>query len=179
MSAIAARYGTAFAEAVLAEPTMQPQDALGQLRGFEAALVESPDLRNVLASPAVPPVQKRAVVEGLSEVLGLSRLTRNLISVLIDHRRTALLRGPLARAVEAVFDERMGRVRVEVASAVELTPEQKQRLESALSRTAAKHVRCEYGVEPSLVGGVLARIRSRVYDGSVRGRLNHLREKLR
>lgn len=178
MSALAARYATAFVDAVLARTDAVPESALEQLRAVQAAYQESRDLRILLGSPALPATRKRSIVARLGQVLHLSPLVQNLILVLINNRRTTLLGGALAEAVEAAFDDRMGRVRAEISSALELLPEQRRRLEDELSRLVGKRVRCEYSVDPALLGGVLARIGSRVYDGSIRGRLEQLREKL-
>lgn len=178
MSALAARYANAFVDAVLARPDVKPESVLEQLRAVQEAYCASRELRILLSSPAVPAQQKRSIVARLGELLEFPRLVQNLILVLIHNRRTELLGGTLVQAVEEALDERMGRVRAEVSSALELLPEQKQRLEDELSRVAGKRVRCEYLVDPALVGGVLARIGSRVYDGSIRGRLQYLRERL-
>ena len=179
MAAIAAHYASAFADAILSPSSgVDAQTALREIRDFEVAVRQSVDLRTALSSPAVPNPLKRTVAGRIADKLGLSRLSRNLIFVLIRQRRTKLLLGELSAALEAVLDARMGRVRAEVASASELTPAQKQRVEAELSRVAGKQVRCEYKVAPELLGGITARIGTTVYDGSVRGQLDGLRHRL-
>ena len=96
---------------------------------------------------------------------------------MVDRRRTDLL-SEITDAFEAAVDERMGLVRAQVTSAAPLTDAQKAEMQSALTQVAGKQVRCEFSVDPDLIGGVVARIGSRVYDGSVRAQLGVLRERL-
>ena len=100
-------------------PRLRPQDAVAELRAFEAAL-GSRELRNALITPAVPAGRKRAVVGRVADILELSRITRNFLFVLIDHRRIAALRD-IVHDFELVLDERLGFARAEVASARELS----------------------------------------------------------
>jgi len=179
LAAIAAHYASAFADAVLAPASgLDAQTALREIRDFQEAVRQSVELRNALSSPAVQNARKRAVAGRIADNLGLSRLSRNLIFVLVRQRRTRLLLGELSAALEAVFDARAGRVRAEVASAAELTLAQKQKMAADLSRIAGRQVRCEYKVMPELIGGAMARIGTTVYDGSVRGQLDGLRQRL-
>ena len=81
-------------------------------------------------------------------------------------------------AFELIFDERMGYVRAEVKSAFDLNPLQKDELSGQLSELAGSPVRMRFAVDPELIGGVTAKIGSRVYDGSVRGQLAEMRKRL-
>ena len=155
---------------------LAPQDALGELRSFASAL-ESPELRNALITPAVPPARKRAVIGRVADILGLSRITRNFLFVLIDRRRIAEF-SDVVNAFEQILDERLGFARAQVASARELTEEQRAALTAVLEKASDKRLRAQFAVDASLIGGVLARIGSTVYDGSVRGQLQTLRRRL-
>jgi F-type H+-transporting ATPase subunit delta len=150
---------------------------LGQLKDFESAVTSSADLKNVLLSPAVAASRKRAVVAKLAEPMGLDGKVRNFLYVLIDHRRIGLL-GSIAQAYETVMDERLGRVRADITSAQALSDGQKAELVAELTRLSGRQVRPEYAVDQNLVGGVIARIGSTIYDGSVRGRLEAMRRRL-
>lgn len=177
-SALAFRYAHALADAVLApEAGVDAHRIAGELRTFHAAVTESYDLRNVLLSPAVPTARKRAVAAKIAESAGLSRIVRNFLFVMIDRRRTDLL-GVIAEAFETVIDERLGFVRAKVSSAAPLNGQQQADLQDALSRASGKQVRCDFAVDASLIGGVVARIGSTVYDGSVRSQLDLLRQRL-
>jgi F-type H+-transporting ATPase subunit delta len=174
--AVATRYARALAD-VATGAGLTPEAVLAQLKDFQAAVASSPDLKNVLSSPAVSPSRKRAVVTQLSEPMGLGEKVRNFLYVLIDHRRVGLL-GTIAQAFEVVMDERLGRVRADIASALPLSDEQKAQLLAELARISGRQVRPEYAIDTSLVGGITARIGSTIYDGSVRGRLESMRRRL-
>jgi len=177
VSAAASRYSNALADVVTAAGSaLAPQDALGELRSFEGAL-ESAELRNALITPAVPPARKRAVIGRVADILGLSRITRNFLFVLIDHRRIAEF-SDVVNAFEQILDERLGFARAQVASARELTGEQRAALTAALEKASDKRLRAQFAVDASLIGGVVARIGSTVYDGSVRGQLQALKRRL-
>jgi F-type H+-transporting ATPase subunit delta len=177
-SALSTRYANALADAVLAPASRtEPRRALTELQTFEAMVKSSPELRNVLLSPAVPTARKRAVVSRFAAAVPLSPLIRNFLFVLIDRRRGDLL-GEMAAAFEAAVDDRMGIVRAEVRSAVPLSERQRSALGQELSKLANKQVRCDFFVDPALIGGVVARMGSTVYDGSVRTQLESLRERL-
>jgi F-type H+-transporting ATPase subunit delta len=177
-SAAASRYARAFADVVMAPGSqLQPADAIAQLRAIEDVVEQSGDLRHALSSPAVRAVQKRAVIGRFAEELRLSSVTRNLLFVLIDHHRIAIL-SHVREAFEAEVDQRLGFVRAEVVSARTLDPAQTAALEAGLTQMTGKQVRARFEVDPSLIGGVLARIGSTVYDGSIRGQLDKLRRQI-
>jgi len=177
-SAVAGRYAKALADAVLAPGAKtDPRQALAELRSFEQIVGSSAELKNVLLSPAVSIGRKRAVVGRLASSVPLSPLMRNFLFVVIDRRRPDIL-NEIAEAFEAALDERMGLVRADVRSAAPLNESQRTALQQELSRVANKQVRCDFSVDPSLIGGVVARIGSTVYDGSVRTQLETLRERL-
>jgi F-type H+-transporting ATPase subunit delta len=178
VSVVAARYAKALSDVV--ETGASPADPtviISQLRAVEEAIESSPDLRGVLASPAVPPSRKRAVIGRILDPLNVSRQVRNFLYVIIDHRRAHDLKS-ITEAFEDLADERMGVIRANVASAQELTAGQRMALETELSRLSGKRARPRFSVDPALIGGVVARVGSTVYDGSVRGQLDRLRAKL-
>jgi F-type H+-transporting ATPase subunit delta len=177
-SAVASRYANALADVVTASGSnLQPQAAATQLRSFAAAISASPELANALITPAVPAVRKRAVVGRIAERLGLAQVSRNFLYVLVDKRRIGAL-SQIIQAFEQVVDERLGFARAEVASAAALTDEQRAALNTRLEKLTGKRVRAHYSVDGSLIGGVVARIGSTVYDGSVRGQLATLGRRL-
>lgn len=178
-AALASRYAGALVDVVTGpKSAIDPQTAVGELRAFESAFAGSHELRNALASPAITPGRKRAVVARIAETLSLSRTIRNFIYVLIDHRRTQHL-PEVADAFETLLDERLGLLRGDVTSARELTEAQRALLAEELSRVAGARVRLRFRVDPQLIGGVMARIGSTVYDGSVAGQLEALERRLR
>ncbi len=178
LSAVAKRYAEALADVVgAAGSKLRPEEAVQQLRAFEAALESSADLREALSTPAVPLGRKKAVIGRVAEVLGLSPVTRNFLFVLADHRRVPLF-PEIGRSFELVADERLGFARADVTAAQQLSEAQREELNAALERLTGKRIRMRTAVDDSLIGGVTARIGSTVYDGSVRGRLEGLEKRL-
>lgn len=176
--AVASRYANALVDAVLsASPAVDPHQAAAELKFFEEMVNGASELRNILLSPAVSSARKRAVVARFAETMPLSRLVRNFVYVLIDHRRIRIL-DEVRAAFEFIVDERLGLVRADVKSAAPLADPQKNALQAELSRLTGKQVKCDYSVDPDLLGGVTARIGSTIYDGSVRAQLNSLRQRL-
>ena len=177
LSVVGTRYAKALLDIVMAEPAADPQKVLADLRAIVSLIETAPDLKTALLSPAVSPSRKRAVVGKLIEPMRVSRPVRNLIFVVIDHRRITQLPS-LVEAFEALLDQRLGLVRAEVSSARDLDASQRATLEAELSRIAGKKAKASYTIDPALIGGVVARVGSIVYDGSVRGQLDRLRVKL-
>ena len=177
-SAVANRYAHALVDIVMAPGSpLKPEDASTQLAAIDALIQESLELRIALMTPAIQTSRKRAVMAKLIERTGASPLIRNFIYVVIDHRRIDVL-GDIREAFQEQLDERLGFVRAEVTSAVPLDGPLSTGIESSLSRLTGKRMRLKFDVDPSLVGGVVARIGSTVYDGSVRGELRELSRKL-
>jgi F-type H+-transporting ATPase subunit delta len=177
-SAVATRYANALADVVTASGSpLQPERAAEELKSFAAAIAESPELANALITPAVPAARKRAVVGRVAERLGLSPISRNFLYVLVDKRRIGSL-SQIIQSFEQVVDERLGFARAEVSSATAMTDQQRAALNGRLEQLTGKRVRAQYSVDGSLIGGVVARIGSTVYDGSVRGQLATLGRRL-
>ena len=178
MAAVSSRYARALADAVTGAAAPAGSASVEQeLQSFVAMTQESSDLRNILISPAVPVAKKKSLVAALGAKLGISLAARNFLFVLVDHKRIALL-GEIVPLFRADMDERQGQVEAHVTSATELGPNGRASLESALAAKTGKRVRATYQVDPALIGGVVTRVGSTVYDGSVREHLRVLREKL-
>ena len=174
-SVVGSRYARALVEVVVAPGSgNKPEEIVSQLRAMEQLLVDSPDLRAALMTPAVPTSRKRAVVGRLADTLGLSQVVRNFLFVIIDHQRIAQL-SEMREAFERLIDEHLGFVRADVASAEPLDASENAALQAELSRLTGKQIRPHFSVDPSLLGGVVARVGSTVYDGSVRGQMEVMR----
>jgi len=174
-SAVANRYARALVDLVLApDSTLKPEDAVAQLREAAQMIRQSQELRIALLTPAIQKSRKRAVVAKLLEGRGGSHLIRNFLFVIIDHRRVDNLE-EMVEAFELLLDERLGFVRAEVTSAAPLDEQRSAGLQAELARLTGKRMRLRFTVDPSLIGGVIARIGSTVYDGSLRGQFSELR----
>jgi F-type H+-transporting ATPase subunit delta len=177
-SAVVNRYAKALVDVVVGPTSpMEPATAIGQLRSFEEAVKSAPDLDMILASPAVSTARKRLVIRRIADALGLERIIKNFLLVLSDHQRVHALT-EMIQAFNVLVDERLGFLHAEVVSASELTAQQREQLSAELARLASSQVRMKFSLDPDLIGGVTARVGSKVYDGSVRGRLAILRQKL-
>jgi F-type H+-transporting ATPase subunit delta len=171
---LAARYAAALVDLVIAPGSpVTPENAVRELAIFEAMVKSAPDLAHVLGSPAVSRARKQAAVGKLADQAGLSPIVRNFLFVTIKRGRASLL--PLLRqATEELIDTRRGIARATVSSANPLTEAEQERIGQELARVSGRQVRCEFLVDSALLGGVVARIGSTVYDGSVRGQLAEL-----
>jgi len=178
LSALASRYARALVDVVTAPGSgVEPAQVLKELHAVEQLISGYANLRVALLSPAVSPSRKRAVMAKLLAPMGVHNKVRNFIFVIIDHRRVAEL-GMIIQGFETLLDERLGFVRADVASAHELSADQRASLETQVARLAGKKARLKYSTDPALIAGVVARVGSTVYDGSVRGQLEQLRIRL-
>lgn len=176
MASVASRYARALVEVVL-EQKIDADIARLQLHSIVDAVNESVELRRVWDSPAVLPAQKRAVLDGIAKQIGAVKPIRNFIAVLIDHRRIPML-NDITRQFEAELDSQLGFVEVEISSARTLTPGEKRDIENRVERMTGKKVRPRYSSNPELLGGVSIKVGSTIYDGSVRGQLEKMRQEL-
>lgn len=178
MAAFAARYATAFLEVVTGHPGGLDTEAIDrQLSDFLATWDGSAELRALFTNPAIPARQKVAVLDKLNAKLGLSKELRNLIAVLIDHGRI----GHVKEVVEAYrrqLQARMGIQPAEIVTARELSQAEREALVAGVARLAEGRIEPVFRTDQSILGGTVVRIGSTVYDGSVRGRLERLKEQL-
>jgi F-type H+-transporting ATPase subunit delta len=178
-SVAATRYAKALVD-VVTESASRSDTAkvLADLRAVEQLIGGSSELKGALASPAVAPSRKRAVMARLLEPMNVVPQVRNFVYVVIDHRRSDEFPA-IVDAFETLADEKLGFVRADVASARELTAEQRSKLEAQVTSLAGKKAKLRFTTDAALIAGVVARVGSKVYDGSVRGQLDRLRTKLR
>jgi F-type H+-transporting ATPase subunit delta len=176
LSVVATRYGRALADVVVSA-NIDGAVVLAALRQVEEVILGSAELRAALQSPAVSPARKRAAIQRIIAPLGLPEKVSNFVNVVIDHGRAKDLPN-IVQAFEQLLDERLGFVAADIRSAKELTSSQRSALEAQLSRLSGKKAKSKFSIDPALIGGVVARVGSTVYDGSVRGQLERLRTKL-
>jgi F-type H+-transporting ATPase subunit delta len=176
MAAIASRYARALVDVIL-EQKIDGDTARQQLKAIAAAVHESAELRKVWESPAISPEQKRAVLDAITQQIGVLKPIRNFIAVLIDHRRIAML-DDMVRQFEVELDAQLGFTEAQISSARPLAANEKRELEGRVERLTGKKVRAHYLSQPELLGGVLVRVGSTIYDGSVRGQLEKMRQEL-
>lgn len=171
--AVAERYALALAEA--AGPQADCSAITQELENFAGLWRESAELREVFDSPAVKPEQKLGVLDAILARLETSRTVGNFFRVLLARYRINLI-DEICAAFEALADERMGVARVTIRTAEPLGESEKSDITERFSRLTGKKVKIEYGEDASLVAGVVAEIKSTVYDGSVRGALDQIKQ---
>lgn len=174
-TAVAHRYAEALVEVATRDGDPNRIDA--ELEGFTQLLAASAELRILLANPAVPRERKHTVIEQLIARLGYSRTLRNFLFVLVDHRRTDLL-SVIRQEFRWRLDARLGVVEVRVRAAHELSEAERGRLAETLGRLTGRKIAIQLERDPELLGGVVARIGSTVYDGSIREQLRRIQERL-
>ena len=174
MASVPSTYARAFADVVFSAH-LDAARAVGGLRQIVALLEQSADLRRVWENPAVPAQQKRKLLDAIAERDGIDRPVRNLIAVLIDNRRLNFL-PRIVEQFEKELDRRMGLADAQISSARELGDVEKHTLEVEIAKLTGKRVRAQYGLDPSLLGGAVVRIGSTIYDGSVKGQLERIKE---
>jgi len=174
MASVASTYARAFADVVLSDH-LDAERSVAELRAIANLLAESPELRRVWDNPAIPADQKRRVLDVIAQRDEIHRQVRNLVAVVIDHRRIHFLE-PIIRQVEKELDARLGFAEAEITSARELNDAEKREFEAQVGKLTGKKVRAHYGQDASLLGGAMVRVGSTIYDGSVKGQLERLKE---
>ena len=148
---------------------------MGGLRRIASLLAESADLRRVWENPAVPADQKRNLLDAIVKREGIEHHVRNLVAVLIDHRRVQFL-GRIVEQLKKELDARMGIAEAQVTSARELGDAEKRSLEAQIEKVTGKKVHAHFALDAALLGGAVVRVGSTIYDGSVKGQLEKIRE---
>jgi len=177
LASVASTYARAFADVVLSAH-LDAARSVGGLCRIGELLAESADLRLVWANPAVPAEQKRKLLDAIVQREGIDKPVRNLVAVLIDHRRVQFLQR-IIEQLEKELDARLGFAEAQVSSASEPGTTEKRTLESQIEKTTGKKVRARYGLDASLLGGAVVRVGSTIYDGSVKGQLEKIRGAIR
>lgn len=172
---IARRYGTALADVVL--KTGETEPVKSELKTWEEMIRANADLSSAFRNPAIAHLDKEKVLESLIAKAKPSRTTSNFLRVLLRNSRLTEL-AEINEKFSATLEERAGRVVAEVLSARELSEDHKRELRSNIEKLTGKHVQLNFGIDQSIIGGVVTRVGSTVYDGSVRTLLENLKAEL-
>ncbi len=173
--AVANRYARALADVVAR--TGDYREVLHELEGFRAVYWQSAELRDVFDTPAVPLEEKVRVLEVILTRLGTSKVAGNFLRVTLSNYRMRQL-GEIVQAFARIANQRLGVVEVTVYSAEALPEAARRAVSSRFGEVTGKRVDVEFQREGELLGGILAQIESTVYDGSVRGQLQRIRQRL-
>lgn len=175
MAAVLGRYARAYAEVVVKQKASDK--AVSELQQVSLLMHESRELRNVLQNPAVSREQKLKLLDAIIGRMGASKMLRNFLAVLIDHRRIGSI-NELVEEFKRELDRRMGIAEAKVSSVRALSATEKSALEKQITALTGKAVRATYSEDASLLGGVVVRVGSTIYDGSVQGRLQKMKQEL-
>jgi F-type H+-transporting ATPase subunit delta len=176
MSVISLRYAHAFAS-VAESSHLDTRAAQQQMKDFAGTLADSRELREVLMNPSIANDQKLKVLDAIAGRIGMFPQVRNFIAVIVDHHRLMELDEILAEYA-LVADADAGFADAEITSARALNDADRAELEAQVSKLAGGRVRATYFEDPSLLGGAVVRIGSTVYDGSIRGQLAQMKQRL-
>ena len=176
MAAFVSRYANAFADVVTAAK-LDTAAIDAQLTDFLATWEGSSELREFFENPAVPVLQKVDILDKLNGKLKLQKELRNLIAVLISNGRIGQV-AQVAEAYRRLLQEQLGIRPAEIVTARELDTNERVALIAEIAKLAGSRINASFTLDKSILGGTVVRIGSTVYDGSVRGRLERLKEAL-
>lgn len=172
---MARRYATALADVVIARG--EARQVQEELSTWELLMQSNAQLLEVFRNPTIPYDQKRKVLTTLIARTRVSPMTANFLQVLLqNHRLTEL--GEVNKRFAHVLDERAGMVSAEVTTARPVSPSAQDALRAKLAAMTGKNVSLSFKTDEELIGGMVTRIGSTIYDGSVRGQLQQVKEKL-
>ena len=172
----AARYARALLD-VATKESADLDTIARELDEFNAFLTEQPTLAGLMLNPAVPAPRKRAAMEQLTKVSGLTPIVSKLLILLADRDRLVLLKDVSATYRDFLAD-RQNVVHAEVTSAEPLSEERVQAIEQRLATVTGKRVSMTTKVDKDIIGGVVARVGSTIYDASIATQLKKIRERL-
>jgi F-type H+-transporting ATPase subunit delta len=176
LKAIARRYATALFDVARANKI---EDRAGtDLAALAAVIAGHEELRKVLSSPAVPPARKRALMDALVKASGPVGDEVGRLVAMLGERDLLTLLPDVADAFHAQLLTARRTVRAEFVTATPISEASEQALGAALGRALEATVTVTSRQDPEILGGVIAKVGSVVYDGSVAGQLNRLRQRL-
>ncbi|MCA9581572.1 MAG: ATP synthase F1 subunit delta [Myxococcales bacterium] len=175
MSALGRRYARALLD------VGRQADALdgyaSQLQALLGAWTESEELRSVFENPEFSPEERRKVVDGLAARLGFAKPITGTLKLLSDRQRMRQL-PDVIEAFTNLAEEAKGRVRADVVTATAMPEDYYARLKDALQSVTGREVVLHHRQDPTLIAGVVARVGDTVFDGSLKNRLDELKEEL-
>ena len=172
---IANRYAKALAS--LANTQKDTRNIQKELERFRSLLHGNAELRQVLVSPAISLQKRKAVLEAVISRLKLTKISANFLQVLLDHSRIEILEEILV-TFKHLSDNLLGVVHVEIQTADPLTEKQQKALQKCFEKKTSRKVRLVVSQDSTLLGGVVARVGSTVYNGSLKNELALLSEQL-
>lgn len=173
--AVARRYATALADVVLSQG--EAIEVRDELIEWESLIKSSPLLQEVIQNPTIPYEQKQKALKELIARTKVRPTTANFLQVLLRNQRLSDL-PEINRRFALLLDERAGVVGAEVTSAHPMSETIKSAIEHQLQHLTGRKVRVSFATDEELIGGIVTRIGSTVYDGSIKNQLEELGKRL-
>jgi F-type H+-transporting ATPase subunit delta len=174
--AVARRYAAPLADVAIAHNKADELDS--ELSMFAEMIGTNRELSDLFASPIIPQTSKREVLDAIIKRARPGELTANLLRTLLRNYRLQYV-----RAVHEEFRREMnlrkGIVVAKIATAAPVAPSERESLSRTLHQMTGKQVQFEFKIDPSLIGGVVTRVGSMVYDGSVKTQLQEIEQRLK
>jgi F-type H+-transporting ATPase subunit delta len=176
-SAAGVRYARALFDVILKEMPADLEKVHADVQEFADLITQNPALAGVLGNPSIPASKKRAVAQALLHHAAMDSPAAKLILLLAEKDRVMLL-PDVAKAYRERLMEHLKIVRGEVTTAMALTDDKLRAIEQALAKATGRKVVLEAKVDPTIIGGVVTRLGSTVYDGSVTTQLEKMKQAL-
>jgi F-type H+-transporting ATPase subunit delta len=172
---VARRYAAALADVVTKNGDSQSVQT--ELKMWESMMTSNPDLREVFNNPAVQHKSKENLLESLIEKSKPSKTAANFLRILLKNNRLTEI-GSINDRFTSVLEERSGGVRASITSARPLSEAEKSELQMNLEKLTGKRIKANFETDENIIGGVITRIGSTVYDGSVKTKLEELKQQM-
>ncbi len=174
MASVTSTYARALADVVF-DQRLDPGKTLQEAQSLAQLVASSQQLRDVWEAPSIPAEQKRALLDAIVAREGFSRSVRNFMAVLMDHRRIKFLE-PIVKEFAQELNRRLGFIEAQIVSARDLSQAERTALEAQVERLTRHKVRALYSQDGAILGGAIIKVGSTIYDGSVKGQLERVRE---
>lgn len=172
---VARRYANALADVVT--KTGDVDSIRNELKTWETMISANTDLQTAFGNPAISQVNKEKVLENLIEKTKPTKTTANFLRILLRNNRLTEI-GEINEKFSSVLEERSGAVSAQIISARSLSEAEKAEMRANLSKLTGKNVSLNFATDETLIGGVVTRIGSTVYDGSVKTQLAELKHQM-
>jgi F-type H+-transporting ATPase subunit delta len=176
LAGMAGRYATALFE--LAQETNAIDAVKADLDRFEALVAESPDLARLVRSPVFSAAEQLQALEVVLQRAGIGGLAAKFLKLVTSNRRLFAMRD-IARAFRELVDQYKGQATAEVTVAERLKDEHVEALRAALKAVSGKNVDLAIKIDPSIIGGLVVKLGSRMVDSSLRSKLNAIKHAMK
>jgi F-type H+-transporting ATPase subunit delta len=171
LQTVARRYALALVDVAIERG--EQNEVRAEIEGWTELVESNPQLKEVFANPTIPSDQKRQVLEELISKTRVRETTGGFLRVLLKNQRLAQLK-EISERYKLVLDERAGVVAADITTARPVPDNIKNALSDSLTAYTGQTVRLTFATDPAIIGGVVARIGSTIFDGSVQSQLERL-----